>query len=248
MRPCEVALAALLLMTATEVLAASAQATAAQATAAQATAAQATAAQATAAQATADCPGDPGIDHDIELKIDIPEPRLHHDLGIAELNRKAPRGPGHRVLGLAEAGLEFGWMVRFEWQPRGAGYCFWVRRTELAIRQPSPDIYVAREYRRSSCAYRAVLAHERRHMSISRAQINRYLPRLRWVLTSLRIPTGERPIFVASAEAAKTEVRALMKELAEPLFREMSQALRKAQAKLDSPASYRRLRKRCKKW
>jgi hypothetical protein len=39
-----------------------------------------------------------------------------------------------------------------------------------------------------------------------------------------------------------------MKELAEPLFREMSQALRAAQAKLDTPASYRRLRKQCKKW
>ena len=30
----------------------------------------------TEAQASADCPGDPAIGHDIELKIDIPEPRL----------------------------------------------------------------------------------------------------------------------------------------------------------------------------
>ena len=221
-RPCGVVLA-LLLMASTEVLAAS-------------------------AQATADCPGDPGIDYDIELKIDIPEPRLHHDLGIAELNRETPHGPGQRVLGRADTGLEFGWAVRFEWRPRGAGYCFWVRRTELAIRHPSPDIYVAREYRRGSCAYRAILAHERQHMSTSQKQIDRFLPRLRWVLTSLRIPTGARPIFVTSAAAAKTQVRALMKELAEPLFREIGQALRAAQAKLDSPASYRRLRKKCKRW
>ncbi len=233
MRPCEVALAALSLMATSEVLAASAQVTVAQAT---------------VAQAPLECPGDPGIDHDIELKIDIPEPRLHHDLGIAGLNRRAPHGPRQRVLGLAEAGLEFGWSVGFEWRQWGAGYCFWVRRTVLAIRQPSPDIYVAREYRRSSCAYQAILAHERQHMSNSRQQINRYLPRLRWVLTSLRIPTGERPIFATSTEAAKTEVRALMKELAEPLFQEIGQALRAAQAKLDSPASYRRLRKACKNW
>ncbi len=223
MQPYGVVLAVLSLMASTEALAAS-------------------------AQATADCPGDPGIGHDIELKIDIPEPRLHHDLGIAELDRKAPHGPGKRVLGLADTGLEFGWAVRFEWLARGAGFCFWVRRTELAVRHPSPDIYVAREYRRGSCPYRAILAHERRHMSTSRAQINRFLPRLRWVLTSLRIPTGARPIFVPSAEAAKTEVRALMKQLAEPLFREIGQALRAAQAKLDSPASYRRLRKACKNW
>ena len=85
-------------------------------------------------------------------------------------------------------------------------------------------------------------------MAIAREQINRYLPRLRWVLTSLRIPTAERPIFVASAEAAKSEIGTLMKELAEPLFQEMRQALNAAQAELDSPASYRRLRKKCKRW
>ncbi len=195
MRSCGVILATLSLMTATDVLAAS------------------------------DCPVDPAIGYDIELKIDIPEPRLHHNLGIAELDRRAPHGPGKRVLGLADIGLEFGWVVRFEWQPRGEAYCFWVRRTELVIRHPSPDIYVAREYRRGTCPYQAILAHERQHMSTSRAQINRFLPRLRWVLTSLRIPTGARPIFVTSAEAAKTEVRALMKELAEPLFREIGQSL-----------------------
>lgn len=198
--------------------------------------------------AASECPGNPDIDHEIELVIDIPEPRLHHDLGIAELGREAPHGPDKRVLGLADIGLEFGWAARFEWQEWDGGFCFWVRRTALTIRHPSPDIYVAREYRRGSCPYRAILAHERQHMSISREQINRYLPRLRWVLTSLQIPTGERPVFVDSAEAAKSDIRALMKDLAEPLFQEMIAALRAAQAELDSTASYRRLRKACNNW
>ncbi len=224
-------LAALSLMASGHVLAASVQA----------------AAQATA-QATAECPSDPDIDHEIELAIDLPKPRLNHDLGIAELGRKAPHRPGKRVLGLADTGLEFGWGVRFEWQAWGDGFCFWVRRTVLTIRHPSPDIYVAREYRRGSCPYRAILGHERQHMNVSREQINRYLPRLRWVLTSLQIPTGGRPVFVDSAEAAKREIRALMKGLAEPLFREMTAALRAAQAKLDSAASYRSLRKSCNRW
>ena len=243
MRLCVLVLAALSPMAATV-----AQAAVAQAAVAQAAVAQAAVAQAAVAQAAVDCQIDPGIGHDIELKIDIPEPRLHHDLSIAELDRRVLHSPGKRVLGMADTGLEFGWSVRFEWQQWGDGFCFWVRRTELAIRHPSPDIYVAREYRRGSCPYRTILAHERQHMRISREQIDRYLPRLRWVLTSLRIPTAERPIFVTSAEAAKSEVRTLMKELAEPLFQEMRQAMRKAQAKLDSPDSYRRLRKKCKRW
>ncbi len=198
--------------------------------------------------AAADCPGDRDIDHDIELEIDIPEPRLHHNLSIAQLGLRMPHGPGARVLGLADVRLDFGWSVGFEWRPWDDGFCFWVRRTELTIRHPSPDIYIAREYRRGTCPYRTILGHEQRHIRISKELIDRYIPRLRWVLTSLRIPTGERPVFVASAEDAKPEISALMKELAEPLFQEMAKALREAQAKIDSPASYRRLRKACRNW
>ena len=65
-----------------------------------------------------ECRGSRENPHDIELKVDIPEPRLHHNLGIAELGRKALHGPGRRVLGLADTGLQFGWGVRFEWQAR----------------------------------------------------------------------------------------------------------------------------------
>jgi hypothetical protein len=198
--------------------------------------------------AAAQCQGSPEISYDIALDIDSPKARLHHDRGIAELGRMAFHGPGGKILGLANAGLDFGWRVEFEWRPEGEAFCFWVRRTELTIQHPTPDIYVAREYRRGTCPYRAVLAHEQQHIRTSRELINRYIPRLRWVLTSLRIPTGQRPVLVGSPEEAKSEVRALMKDLAEPLFREMAKALRAAQAKIDSPASYKRLFKQCKRW
>ncbi len=198
--------------------------------------------------AAENCPGSRKVPYDIELEVDIPQARLHHDRSIAELGRMAVHGPRGPILGLAGGGLDFGWRVGFEWRPQGAAFCFWVRRTVLTIRHPSPDIYVAREYRRGGCNYRAVLAHERRHIQTSRELINRYAPRLRWVLTSLRIPTGERPLLVGSPEAAKSQVEALMKELAEPLFHEMIAALKEAQAKIDSPASYRRLHKKCKRW
>ncbi len=198
--------------------------------------------------AAAQCQGSPEISYDIDLDIDVPKARLHHDRGIAELGRMAFHGPRGRILGMASTGLDFGWRVGFEWRPEGEAFCFWVRRTELTVHHPSPDIYVAREYRRGTCPYRAVLAHEQQHIRTSRELINRYIPRLRWVLTSLRIPTGQRPVLVGSPEEAKSEVRALMKDLAEPLFREMAKALRAAQAKIDSPASYQRLFKQCKKW
>ena len=201
-----------------------------------------------AAAEAEECLGSREIPYDIDLEIDTPQARVHHDRNIAQLGRMALHGPEGLVLGVANTGLDFGWRVGFEWRPQGEAFCFWVRLTVLTIRHPSPDIYVAREYRRGSCNYRAILAHEQQHIQISRELINRYIPRLRWVLTSLRIPTGRRPLLVESPEAAKSRVQALMKDLAEPLFREMAKALREAQAKIDSPASYRRLFKQCKRW
>ncbi len=194
------------------------------------------------------CEGSPDIPYDIDLKIDTPPASVHHDRASAQLGRMGPHGPGGRVLGLASAGVDFHWRVGFEWRAQGDASCFWVRWARLSVRLPSPEIYVAREYPRGSCQYRAILAHEQDHFRASRELINRYLPRLRWVLTSLRIPTGRRPILVESAAAAKAEVRALMQELAEPLFREISEALRKHQAGLDSRASYKRLFAQCDRW
>jgi hypothetical protein len=198
--------------------------------------------------AAAECQGSPEIPHDINLDIEIPPARIHHDLDIAELGRMALHGPHGRVLGMANTGLDFGWRVSFKWRAEGDAFCFWVRRTLLTVHHPSPDIYVAREYRRGTCPYRAILAHERQHIRKSRELISHYIPRLRWVLTSLRIPTGQRPILVGSPEEAKSEVQALMKDLAEPLFHEIAKALREAQAKIDSPASYQRIFKQCRRW
>ena len=198
--------------------------------------------------AAPDCESSADLSYDIELEIDTPAARVIHDRSSAQLGQSRIHGSNARVLGLAYTGLAFGWSIGFDAEPMGEGYCFWVSNVRLTIRQPSPNIYVAREYRRGSCQYRTILAHEQKHVRNAREVINRYKPRLRQVLTSLRIPTGLRPIYVTEPATARARLRKLMKELAEPLYREMARELSKAQAKLDSPASYRLYFKQCKTW
>lgn len=200
------------------------------------------------ARAAEECISSQDLPYDIDLDIDTPSARLHHDLSIAQLGRMSFHGVRSRILGLASTALDFGWQVSFDSEPKGDGYCFWVESVKLTVRYPPPDIYVAREYRRGSCPYRKILAHEQAHVANAGKMILRYIPRLRWVLTSLRIPTGQRQIFVDSRPQAKTAVRALMQDLTESLYREMAEQLAKAQAELDSPASYRRLFKQCRNW
>lgn len=198
-----------------------------------------------------ECVGSPDIPYDIDLTLDMPPAQVHRDRSIAELGEMHLHGGEGRVLGLTSAALEAAWRISFESQPNEASpgtHCLWVRRVEIAVRHPAPDVYVAREYAPGSCPYRAILAHEQAHVAAVRDTVNRFTPRLRWVLTSLRIPTGERPISVASPEAGQHRLDALMRELAEPVFEEMAAALRAAHAQLDSRASYREVRKRCRVW
>lgn len=201
-----------------------------------------------AAPALADCVGSRDIPYDIELSLDLPPARLHRDRSIADLGELHLHGPDSRVLGLTTAGLEVAWRVRFETEADGAAYCLWVRRVAIDLRHPPPDVYIAREYAPGSCPYRAILAHEQAHVAVIRETVNRFTPRLRWVLTSLRIPTGRRPIPVDSPEAGKERLAKLMHELAAPVIEDMAAAVREANAKLDSPASYRSVRRRCRKW
>lgn len=188
------------------------------------------------------------IPYDVDLVVETPPSRVHHDRSVAQLGGMVAHGPGARVLGAANAGLEFGWGMDMQSMHSGGGHCVWVARLRLTVRYPSPDIYIAREYRKGSCEYRAILAHEEEHVRISRATIKRYLPRLHMLLTSLRIPTALRPIHAASLAQAEQDLSALMRDLVHPVYREMARALTREQADLDSPASYRRLFRRCRDW
>jgi hypothetical protein len=64
----------------------------------------------------------------------------------------------------------------------------------------------------------------------------------------LNIPKADTPIKVASPEAAEAEMHRLFATILEPEYRDMLLDLQQAQAKVDSPVEYRRVRRRCNKW
>ena len=194
------------------------------------------------------CPWSADRAYDVMMHIDVPQMRLHHDRTRAELNNISFHLPRAKVLGLAKTGLRFKWRVNYTSNPFGDAFCFWVNRVELTLRYPSPDIYVAREYRPGTCQFRVILEHEKEHYRISRAVLQRYAPRLQTALASLTIPTGLRPVLVESPEAARDQVQALMRRHVDPIHREMARNLRKVQAEMDSPTEYRRTFKQCRDW
>lgn len=194
------------------------------------------------------CPPHDATAYSINVEADIPAARLDRSRSRAQLNGFAPHGKGGNVLGLMRAGYEFSMSSSYAYDEVDGGYCFWVDIVDVMLRYQSMDVYVAKEYRPGSCAYRAILAHEQTHVDIARTFVQRYRPRVRSALTSLRIPTARAPNFVNSIEQARVQSNTLLGQLLNPVIRQLEKSMNDAQAELDTPQSYRRVLRQCSDW
>ena len=200
------------------------------------------------AKAGAACPGAPKERYRVNIRIETPPPKINHNLNRAELGSMAFHGITDNILGLHVYGIEFEYKAKYGTEPQKGGYCFWVRTIDVLLRYDTPDIYVAKEYRRNSCNYRVVLEHEKRHEKIARQVMKRYIPRFQSVFTSLLIPDPKSAILVGSREDGKRKVKALLEEVIRPVYKEFEVALAREQAAVDALREYRKVWRRCKRW
>ena len=184
----------------------------------------------------------------INVQTVFPEAPINHSHSIAELSYYSGKGPGMHILGLMKPDLSIETRSSTDGAKVGKAFCFWITGFDVTLRYRRVDIYVAREYPKGSCAYNAILDHEKEHVVVARENLEEYAPRIRKVLTSWLIPTGKAPIMVESPQQAKTEVQAIAKELLKPVYEEMLVSLADGQASFDTPDEYTRVRNRCQNW
>ena len=192
--------------------------------------------------------GFPNADYDINVKTIFPQPRINHSLSIAQLGKLSGLGHNTRTLGLMKPDLIIETRPRAQGLKVGDKFCFWITGFDVNLRYRRVDVFVAKEYPVGSCPYRAILAHEREHVRVSKRNLEEYAPRIRQALTSLLIPTGRDPALVASAAEARVNVEGISKELLQPLYKEMLNSLMVAQQTVDSPHEYARVRRQCSNW
>ena len=203
---------------------------------------------AAAPAAAQDCAPQDGYGYDVDVTIELPEVRLDRGLSRAQLGDMMIHGPDQRILGVTASNLAVSRVARYLTYPVAAGHCFWVGRVDITLRYENLDIYIAREYAPDSCAYRAILEHEKQHVGIARKNIQRYVPRIKSTLASLLIPKWRKPKLVASMAAGEAEMERIFDQLMAPIHREIDTVLVREQGKIDTPQSYDRVRRKCKKW
>ncbi len=160
----------------------------------------------------------------------------------------AHHGPREQVLGVTASRLEAETVTYFGGRTADGGVCLWVERIHLELRYSALDIYVASEYAPTSCPYKAILRHERKHEEVARRHLKGYIEQIRSALSSLTIPKARGPMFAASLEAGQAKVRSVLERLLEPVAEKIRRTMSEAQAKVDSRGEYQRVRRQCNSW
>lgn len=185
----------------------------------------------------------------VDVVIDMPPVEIHHDHSRAQLGLLAFHGPTDRILGVTASNLRAGTSTHYAHRPlEGEGVCFWVDRIEVVLRYEVLDIYIASDYSRGSCQYQAILTHENRHAEVAQAYLDDYVQVIRSQLAALSIPKPRDPRLVQSLVDAQEKTQATIADLLEPVIARLRQDLEAAQAKIDTPAEYRRVEKQCPNW
>jgi hypothetical protein len=165
-----------------------------------------------------------------------------------QLGAATAHGARGHVLGLMRSQLDVHSSTSFGYAEAGSGYCFWLQEVNIVLEFPLVEIYVAREYKPGSCAYRAILDHEQDHLRVAQKILDPYAAEMRSTLTSLGIPKPNSPWFVDDLEAAKAKVGDLLGRLLNPIYNRMQTDMTTRQAQLDTPYSYKLVRQRCRNW
>ncbi len=184
----------------------------------------------------------------VEVETHIPDPPVNHDLSIDELSKELVHGGKERILGLTKPDLEIATQHRYRTTTRGKTLCFWIEEIQVRMIYKALEVFVAKDYRRSSCEYRAVLAHEQEHLAVARDNLERYAPEVRRALTSLLIPTPQRPVQIDHQEDANETYQRLYAKILDPIYKRMKLDLEARHAALDTPQSYAAVRRRCRNW
>ena len=125
-------------------------------------------------------------------------------------------------------------------------YCVRLDRVRLTIGSRKTNVYIDRKYRKSSCAYKTILAHEMEHVRINEQIVQDYMPKIRRELKERA--AGIEPFYTKNPKKARRSIaNRLLFEL-DPLLEEFNEARLRANDVIDTPEAYAATQAKCRDW
>ena len=184
----------------------------------------------------------------MEFELLPPPPSVRRDLSRAQLGERMFHRSSDNVLGMTAWSVETVISTRNGALEADGGVCFWLEHIRVVLRHTSLDVFVASNYGPTSCPYKAILAHEKLHTEVARRHLRGYVEPVRSALSALIVPRPASPLFADSRNEAAAKTDDTLRRLMAPIHTNMRESMARAQAKVDTPGEYRRVRKQCRKW
>lgn len=127
---------------------------------------------------------------------------------------------------------------------RSGETCYWVERVEQTM-GPIQMWVPGLNWLPGSCEYRAIDAHERRHVGDARSMLNGYSRDWIKAVQNAGLPRAGKPARAASAAAARAAVLARVDAVSAPVIHTWAGKFAASRSRLDSSDEYARIRNQC---
>lgn len=123
--------------------------------------------------------------------------------------------------------------------------CLWMSEIDIRI-NINPTIYIAREYPKNSCMYKAVLEHEMKHIQVDRDVATQYQSQLRDMASKVAQKVGVvGPKSDIEARRTEKKIKAYFSENMNLILEKMYAERRERQQKVDNIEEYKRVQSQC---
>ena len=114
------------------------------------------------------------------------------------------------------------------------------------VRYVDTTIYVDRRFHQGSCQYNAILDHEHMHVTINRATLGRFAPRIKAELE--KAVQTINPVVVSEISQGREHPIAMLQSRLDPILETFNEEREFANAAIDVPESYRYTLSLCRNW
>ena len=152
------------------------------------------------------------------------------------------------VLGLAGGPIEIAMQGTFEVRTQKAKSCVQIRNVDVLF-SAKPEVIIASNFKKGSCEYREILAHEQKHIRTTRRFMSEYAPKLRAEVNKI-IKKARTRMMVPQGQETRAQEQ-MQKEITNGLIafqKKIIPILQERQTKIDTPEEYARVASGCKNW
>jgi hypothetical protein len=182
----------------------------------------------------------------VRVVLEDPEPTLLIGAGVDELHGESrePRTPRLHHLALTTSRVDWRSEVTAHYAraPEGGPVCAVIGTLTLHLVHAEHVIRLAREIPEGGCLWRAVLAHERRHVAVNRRALRSAARRLQAVAKEWARRAEAR---APDVEGAVTALQERLRRAIEPTLAAMRAERERGHRAIDTPEEYDRLARIC---